>query len=183
MILSQQYFPLGKYYFNYRTYSFQYYFHVSNLIQTFKTDWVEASTQSSLFIQNSCSIDYTVSCNHSCTIVMPQLSSLTMIYFILGFKSLSLTFLVTMYFNCRLPSHQSISCILQFSIFLTKCILLVMCLVWLVSLPLLAIQTADLLSNIIRGDSSGTISVYLFYNSWINTLKCAKDIPAVHAAL
>ena len=70
--------------------------------------------------------------------------------------------------NCRPHSHQSILCILHFSPFLTKCILLAMCLVCLIYLPLLAIHIEDLLSNTFKGDSSGTMSVYLFKNSWIN---------------
>ena len=36
------------------------FFHVSKLIQTFQTDWVESSTQSSLVIYNSCSTYYRV---------------------------------------------------------------------------------------------------------------------------
>ena len=64
-----------------------------------------------------------------------QFSSLTIIYFILGVKSGSLTFLVPMSANCRPPSHQSILCILHFSPFLKKCILLAICLVCFVSLP------------------------------------------------
>ena len=58
-----------------------------------------------------------------------------------------------------------------------------MCLVCLVSLPLLDIHIEDLLSHIIKGASSGTISGSLFNNSLINILKCDKSIPAVHAAL
>ena len=50
------------------TYSFQCSFHVSNLIQTFQTDWVESSTQSSLVIQNSFSVDYPVSCHEDSSI-------------------------------------------------------------------------------------------------------------------
>ena len=74
----------------------------------------------------------------SCTSVLSQFSSLTIIYFILGVLSVSLTFLVPMSANYRPPSHQSIFCILHFSPFLTKFILLAMCLVCLVSLPFLA---------------------------------------------
>ena len=36
-------------------------FYVSNSIQTFQTDWVESSTQSSLVVYNSCSTEYPVS--------------------------------------------------------------------------------------------------------------------------
>ena len=88
-----------------------------------------------------------------------------------------------MYDNCRPPSNESILCILQFSPFLTEFTLLSMCILWLVYLPLLSMQIADLPSNIIRGVYSGTISGSLFNNSLINILKCAKDIPAVHYAL
>ena len=35
---------------------------VFNVIQTFKTDLVESSTQSSLIIHNSCSINYPILC-------------------------------------------------------------------------------------------------------------------------
>ena len=114
---------------------------------------------------NYCFIDYSVSCNPYCTSVMSQLSSLTVIYFILGFKSFSPTVLVAISAKGRPPSHQSILCILQFSPFHTKCTLLEMCLVCLVSLPCLAIQTSDLLPNIIRGASYGTISGSLFKKS------------------
>ena len=57
---------------------------------------------------------------------------------------------------CRPPSKKSILCILHLSPFLKKCALLAMCLVCLVSLPLLAIHTAHLISNIIRGTSNAT---------------------------
>ena len=83
----------------------------------------------------------------------------------IGVRSGSLTFLVPMSSNCRPPSHQSIFCILHFSPFLTKCILLAMCLVCLVSLPILAMHISYLLSNIIKGASSGTMSGYFFLNS------------------
>ena len=58
-----------------------------------------------------------------------------------------------------------------------------MCLVCLLSFPLLYIHTSDLLSNIIRGAAYGTIFGSLVNNSLINILKCSKEIPAVHAAL
>ena len=85
--------------------------------------------------------------------------------------------------NCRPPSHQSIFCILHFSPFLTKFILLAMCLVCLVSLPLLAMYIADLLYKTIKVFSSGTMYGSLFNNLWINILKCAKAIPTVYAEL
>ena len=50
-----------QHFFNSRTDNFQCFFHVSKLIQTFQTDWVESSNQSSLFTQNYCSIDHPVS--------------------------------------------------------------------------------------------------------------------------
>ena len=54
-------FQLEQHFFSSRTYNFKYSFHVSNLIQTLKTDWVESSIQSSIVVYNSCSIDYPVS--------------------------------------------------------------------------------------------------------------------------
>ena len=134
------------------------------LIQTFQNDLGGSSTQSSLFIQNSISVDYPLYCNPYCTNILSQFSILAMIYFIMGSESLSPTFLVTMSSNCRPPSHHSILCILQFSPFHTKCNLLEMCLVLLISLPFLAIKTANLLSNIIRGAYYRTISGSLFNN-------------------
>ena len=79
-----------------------------------------------------------------------QFSSLTMIYLILGVRSGSLTFLVTMSANYRPPSHHYILCILHFSPFLTKCIILEIFLVYLVSLPFLAMQMEDFLSKTIK---------------------------------
>ena len=67
--------------------------------------------------------------------------------------------------------------------FLTKFTFLEMCLICLVSLTLLAIHTAELIHNIIRGTDSGTISGSLYKNSWINILKCDKSMPAVNDAL
>ena len=58
-----------------------------------------------------------------------------------------------------------------------------MCLVCLVYLPFLAMHIADLLSKTTKGASSGTMSVYLFNNSLINIMKCAKAIPILHATL
>ena len=118
---------------------------IFNVLQTFQTYWVDSSTQYIPVIKNSCYIDYLVFCHHSCTIVLYQLSSLTIIYFIIGVKSLSPTFLVAMSANCRPPSHQSILWILQFYPFLNKLFILAMCLVCLVSLPFLSIHIADLL--------------------------------------
>ena len=112
-----------------------------------------------------------------------QFSSLTIIYFILGVRSGSLTLLVPMSANCRPPSHQSILRILHFSPLLTKCILLEMCLECLVSLPFLAMHMADLLSKTIKGVYFGTMYGSSFNNSWTNILKCDKAIPSVHSAL
>ena len=113
---------------------------VLNVLQTFQTGWVESSTQSSPVIQNSCSIDYPVLCHRSCTSVISELSSLTIIYFILGIKSSSPTFLEAMSAKCRPLSDKSILWILHFYPFLSKCILLAMCLLCLVSFPLLSIH-------------------------------------------
>ena len=79
-----------------------------------------------------------------------RLSILTIIYLIIGVRSGSLKFLVPMSANCRPPSHQSILCILHFSPFLTKFILLEMCMVCLVYLPFLAIHIADILSKTMK---------------------------------
>ena len=81
-----------------------------------------------------------------------------------------------MYYNCRPPSHHTIFFILQFSPFLTKCTLLAMCLVCLAYLPFLAIHTEDLLSNIIRGAASGTISGSLLKNNELISLKFIKPL-------
>ena len=110
------------------------------LIQTFQSDWVYSSTQSSLALQNSCCVYYPVFCHPSCTIVMSQLSSLTIIYFILVVKSCSSTFLVAMSANYRPPSHQSFLCIFQFSPFLAKLFLLAICHVCFLYLPFLAMH-------------------------------------------
>ena len=91
--------------------------------------------------------------------------SLTIIYFILGVGSGSHTLLVLISTNCRPPSYQSIFCILHFSLFITQCIILAMCLVCLVSLPFLAMHIVDLLSKTIKGASSGTMSGFLFSSS------------------
>ena len=58
-----------------------------------------------------------------------------------------------------------------------------MCLMWLVSLPLLAIKISDLISNIMGVDCSGTASGSLLNNSLFRILKFARDIPALHYAL
>ena len=58
-----------------------------------------------------------------------------------------------------------------------------MFLVFLVSLPFLAMHMVDFISNTIKGASFGTMSGSLFNTSRSNILKCDKAIPAVHAAL
>ena len=160
--------------FSSRTVQFSMFFHISKLIQTFQTDWLEYSTQSSQIIYNYCSTDYPLSCHPSCTRVIYHILSLNMIYFILLFKSFYPTLLVAMSDIWRNPLHHSIWCIFHFSPFLKKCTLLEMCLVCLVSLPFLAIHTEELLSNIIRGDASGTLSGSLFKYSRIKPWNVLK---------
>ena len=53
-----------------------------------------------------------------------------------------------------------------------------MCLMCLVSLPFLAIHTADLLSKIMRGACYGITSGSLFKNSLFRILKCVIAIAA-----
>ena len=55
--------------------------------------------------------------------------------------------------------------------------------VCLVSLLLLAINTSDLISNIMIGDFSGTTFIFLFRNSLFSILECSRDITEVHDAL
>ena len=64
-----------------------------------------------------------------------------------------------------------------------KCNLLAICMLCLVSLPVLAMHIEDLPSKTIKGASYGNMSGSYFSNSRINILKCAKAIPAMHAAL
>ena len=130
--------------------------HHYKLIWTFKTHWVESSTQSSWFIHNTlfliilCLISPLLyKCYVSC-------KSLTTAYTNLGFNSSSLTLLVPMSEKCRLPSHHTFLCIFHSSPFFTKWILLEILMVCLVYLPLLAIHKYALLSNILRGACSGT---------------------------
>ena len=119
-------------FFNSEQHCFYFITDSSHVVQTFQTYWVYSSTQSSLVIQNSCYTDDPLLFLPSCTSVLSQLSSLTIVYFILGVKSCPPKFLLAMSHNYRPPSHQSILCILKFSPFLTKCILLAMCLMCLV---------------------------------------------------
>ena len=53
----------------------------------------------------------------------------------------------------------------------------------MVYLPFLAIHTADLIYNIIRGACSGTTSVSLFKNSLFRIQKFARVFSKVHATL
>ena len=69
----------------------------------------------------------------SYTSALSQFSSLTIIYFILGVRSVSLTLLVPMSANFRPPSHQLILCILHFYPFLNNALSL-QC-VWYVLYP------------------------------------------------
>ena len=59
-------------------------------------------------------IYYPIFCHPYCSSVISQFFSLTIIHFILGVISGSLTFLVPMSANCRPLSHQSILCIFYF---------------------------------------------------------------------
>ena len=104
---------------------------VFNVLQTFQTDWVDLSTQYILAIHKYCSVGYPLSCHPSCASVISQLSSHTIIYFILGFKLFLPTLLVTMSANFRPSSHQTILCILKFLPFLKKYTLLEMRLIYL----------------------------------------------------
>ena len=94
--------------------------------------------------------------------VLYQLSSLTIVYSNLLFNSPSLTFLVPMSANCIPSSHHTVLWIIHSFPFITKCILLTMCLVCFVSLPLLAIHTDYLISNMMIGACSATTYVSLF---------------------
>ena len=86
-----------------------------------------------------------------------------------------------MFGSFRPPSHYTVLYKLHSSLFLTKLILLEKCLVCLVSLPLLDIQIADFLSNLMRGDCYGTTYESFFNNSLFIILKYTRYIPEVHA--
>ena len=88
-----------------------------------------------------------------------------------------------MYSNCKHPSHHTVLCRFHSSPFLTKYIIMAMCLVYLVSLQFFSIPAADFLYNIIRGACFGTIYVSLFIYSIFRILKCTRDSPSVHASL
>ena len=115
--------------------------------------------------------------------VFLQLSIINIEYHNLRFNSSYLTFLVLMSAICIPPSYHTVLCKLYSLPFITKYICLEMCLVYLVSLPFLAMHIADFLSNIIRGACYRTIYGSLFNNSLFIILKCAWSIPVVHSAL
>ena len=84
------------------------------MIQTFQTDWVESSTKSSLVIKNYCSTDDTVSIHPSCTSLLYQLSILTMIYFIIVFKSFSKNLCCNV---CQLHTYFTLVNLVHFAFF------------------------------------------------------------------
>ena len=113
--------------------------------------------------------------------VFCQVSRLTIEYPNPGFNSSSLTFLVPIYASYRHTSYHTVLYIFQSSTFLTKCILLEICIVCLVSLPLLAVHIADFIFNIMIDDYSGTKSGSVLNNSLFSILKCSRAINPVHA--
>ena len=115
--------------------------------------------------------------------VFCQLLSITIVYSNLGFNSFYQTLLVQIFENFRPTSQHIVFCRFHSSPVLTKYILLEMCLVCLVSLILLAIHVADLLSNIMRGDSPRTISGSFFISSLFIILKCGNAILSLIASL
>ena len=115
--------------------------------------------------------------------VLFQLSSLTIAHHNLGFNSSYLTLLVPMSSSCRPTSHHTVFWILKYSPFLTKCIVLEMCMVYFLFLSFLAIHTYDLLSNIIKGACYGNTYVSLFRNSLFSILDYTRAIPAVNPVL
>ena len=112
-----------------------------------------------------------------------QLSSLDIAYTNLGFISYYLILLPVISASCRPPSHQTVFWKMRYFPFLIKFTSLVMFLLFLVSLPLLAINTADFISTIIRGACYGTTYGSLFRNSFFSILKCARAIHVVNDAL
>ena len=111
--------------------------------------------------------------------VFCQLSSLTIVYSSIVFNYSSLTLFVPISDNCRPTSHNTVLCIFHFSSFLTKYILLVMCLIYLVLLTLLAMHTSDLI-NVSRDACYGYIYVHLFISSLFRIMKCDRDITEVN---
>ena len=93
-----------------------------------------------------------------------QLSSLNIAYLNTGFNSFPLTSLVIIYDSCRSPLHHIVLYKLHSSPFPTKCILLGMCMVCLVSLPFLDMHISYFISNIKIGACSKTTSRSLFNN-------------------
>ena len=115
--------------------------------------------------------------------VLCQLSSLTISYPNIVLHSYFLTFLVPMYASWRPPLRHTALCRFYSSEFLTKWILLLICMVCFVSLPFLAIHTYDLIFNTKRSFFHGTTSRHLFRKSLFIILKCYISITTVHAAL
>ena len=109
--------------------------------------------------------------------VFCQLSSILIAYPNLGFNSSYLTVLVPMSDSFIPFSCHTYLCKFLSWPFLTNCIILVMCLVWLMSLPILAIHTYDFISNTMRSACCGTTSGSLFRNSLFIILKCGRSIP------
>ena len=115
--------------------------------------------------------------------VLCTFSSLTIAYPNLGFNSSSLMFLVPMSSNYRSTLYHTVLCIFNSSPFSIECIILEICLLCLVSLPFLATNKDDLLSNIMRGACYGTTSGSLFRNSIFSILNFSRSINKVHATL
>ena len=109
-----------------------------------------------------------------------QFSSLSILYPNLLFILSSLTFLVSVSYDCKPPPHHTVLWIFYSLSFITKCILLEMCLACLMSLIFLAIHTSDLLSNMIIGACYGATYVYLFISSLFINMKCDNAIPSVY---
>ena len=151
--------------FSFRTTLFIFWIYSFYVLRTFKL--IESSPELNL-VQSYRTIvpqNILVFYHPSCASIMSQLLSLTIIYFILGVRSGSITLLVPMSSNFRPPSHQSILCLFHFYPFLTKCIILEICLVCLISLPFLAMHIADVLFKTIKGYFSGNMAGSLFNNS------------------
>ena len=139
--------------------SFKCYFHYLKPIENLKLNPVK-SPERFVFQTLLYSITYIVQ-------VICSFSSLTIAYTNLLFNSYSLTFLVTMSDNCIPPSHHTVLCKIHSLQFLTKWILLEICIVCFVYLPLLSTYTDYLISNITRSDCYGTTSGYLFIRSFL----------------
>ena len=115
--------------------------------------------------------------------VLCQSSNDIILYYNPIFNSSYLKLLVWMPNYFRHLSRHTVLCIFHFSIFLIKCILLVMCLACMVSLTLLDIHTSDLISNIMIGACYGTKYGSLFISSVLSILKCYRAITALRDAL